>query len=55
MPAHALIVEDEPHIRELLELHLRLEGLQVSSCEDGEAALQAVGTTTYDLVVLDVM
>jgi two-component system, OmpR family, alkaline phosphatase synthesis response regulator PhoP len=55
MPAHALIVEDEPHIRELLELHLRLEGLQVSSCEDGEAALQAIATTTYDLVVLDVM
>lgn len=55
MPAHALVVEDEPHIRELLALHLGLEGVTVSECADGALALEAVGATRFDLVVLDLM
>jgi DNA-binding response OmpR family regulator len=55
MPAHALVVEDEPHIRELLALHLGLEGVTVSECADGAEALEAVATTRFDLVVLDLM
>lgn len=55
MPAHALVVEDEPHIRELLALHLGLEGVTVSECADGALALEAVAATRFDLVVLDLM
>ena len=32
-----LVVEDEPHIRELVRLHLGLEGLAVTEAGDGEA------------------
>jgi DNA-binding response OmpR family regulator len=56
MPAaRVLIVEDEPHIRELLALHLGLEGLTVSTCGDGAEALDMVGAAAFDLVVLDLM
>lgn len=55
MPAHALVVEDEPHIRELLALHLGLEGVTVSECADGADALVAVAATRFDVVVLDLM
>lgn len=52
---HALIVEDDPNIRTLLELHLRLEGLDHTSVADGQAALAAVAQTRFDLVLLDLM
>lgn len=55
MPAHALVVEDEPHIRELLTLHLDLEGVTVSECADGALALEAVAATRFDVIVLDLM
>jgi two-component system OmpR family response regulator/two-component system alkaline phosphatase synthesis response regulator PhoP len=53
--AHALIVEDDAHIRDLIELHLGLEGLQTSSVADGRDALERLGGTPYDVVVLDLM
>jgi len=53
--AHALIVEDEPHIRELLALHLGLEGVTVSECADGAEALEMIGASRFDVVVLDLM
>lgn len=52
---HALIVEDDPNIRTLLELHLRLEGLDHTSVADGQAALAALAQTRFDLVLLDLM
>ena len=51
----ALVVEDEPNIRELVELHLKLEGLTVTSVADGEDALRAVADDAFDVVVLDLM
>jgi DNA-binding response OmpR family regulator len=53
--SHVLIVEDDAHIRDLIALHLGLEGLQVSSSADGRDALDALGRTEFDLVVLDLM
>jgi DNA-binding response OmpR family regulator len=50
-----LIVEDEPHIRELVALHLGLEGLQVVQASAGDEAIRLVETQAYDLVVLDLM
>ena len=52
---HALIVEDDTHIRDLIVLHLKLEGLETSAVADGREALDRLGATAYDLVVLDLM
>jgi two-component system, OmpR family, response regulator len=54
-PARALVVEDEPNIRELVALHLRLEGLAVLSASAGDEALRLIGAERFDLVVLDLM
>ncbi len=51
----ALVVEDEPNIRELVSLHLGLEGLHVTGAADGEAALRLAGAEAFDVVVLDLM
>ena len=37
--ARVLLVEDDQNIRELVELHLQLEGLTVVSKSDGNEAL----------------
>lgn len=51
-----LYVDDEPDIREIVELSLGLvEGLQVEVCDSGERALQRLPDITPDLVLLDVM
>jgi len=51
----ALVVEDERHIRELVALHLRLDGWETVTIGDGEAALRLAREEPFDLVVLDVM
>ena len=51
----ALLVEDEPRIRELVSLHLALEGLQVTTAADGEEALRLLAREAFDIVVLDLM
>ncbi len=53
--ARVLIVEDDRHIRELIELHLQLEGMACTSLGDGRDALTVAGETPFDLVVLDLM
>jgi two-component system OmpR family response regulator len=51
-----LYVDDEPDIREIVELALGLVGgLSVATCESGERALQCLPDITPDLVLLDVM
>lgn len=54
-PRKALVVEDEPHIRELVALHLRLEGLTVVEAAAGDEAIRLVEAEPFDLVVLDLM
>ena len=51
----ALVVEDEPHIRELVALHLGLEGLSVTLAVDGEEALRLTAAEPFDVIVLDLM
>jgi DNA-binding response OmpR family regulator len=53
--ARVLVVEDDPRIRELLELHLQLEGLAVASLSDGNEALARARAEPFDLIVLDLM
>jgi DNA-binding response OmpR family regulator len=50
-----LVVDDEPNIREVVELYLRREGYEVQVVADGSAALQAIEQKIPDLIVLDLM
>ena len=50
-----LVVEDEAHIRELVTLHLRLEGLTPLEAADGESGLTQARTQSFDLIILDLM
>jgi DNA-binding response OmpR family regulator len=50
-----LIVEDDPAIAVALEDDLRLEGYRVDVVNDGDAAVSAARSSTFDLVLLDVM
>lgn len=54
--SNILVVEDEKDISELVALHLKREGHDVTVVENGEDALKALGKeATYDLVALDWM
>lgn len=53
--ARVLIVEDERDIAELMGLHLKREGHEISVVEDGEQALRQIEASPYDLMVLDWM
>jgi DNA-binding response OmpR family regulator len=48
-------VEDEPNIRELVCLHLGLEGYACEGVGDGQEALNRAESERFDLLVLDVM
>ncbi len=50
-----LLIEDDPDIRTLVELTLRLHGLDVVSCTNGSEGLAEITTREYALVILDVM
>ena len=50
-----LVVEDEPNIRDLVCLHLRLEGYDCVPVGDGREALKTATERPFDLVVLDLM
>jgi DNA-binding response OmpR family regulator len=51
----ALVVEDDPAIREILGLHLGLAGFQVEDVADGRKALDRVRQQQFDLLLLDIM
>ncbi|MGE0864309.1 MAG: response regulator transcription factor [Vicinamibacterales bacterium] len=50
-----LVIEDDTHIRDLIVLHLGLEGLETDAVGDGLEGLVRAGSRSYDLVVLDLM
>jgi two-component system, OmpR family, response regulator len=54
MPRTILIVDDDPHIRQLLSFALAKAGHATLEAEDGEEALAAVAAKAPDLVVLDI-
>jgi len=53
-PAHVLVVDDDPQMREVLEEFLRAQGYTTSIAEDGLAALRAIIDETPDVVLLDI-
>ncbi|WP_234422685.1 response regulator transcription factor [Sphingomonas aurantiaca] len=54
MPRTILVVDDDPHIRQLLVFALDKAGLGAIEAADGEAALALVETHAPELVVLDI-
>jgi len=50
-----LLVEDEENLHEALKLNLELEGYEVTSSYNGAAALKAVESEYFDLIIMDVM
>ncbi|MFB3852822.1 MAG: response regulator [Vicinamibacterales bacterium] len=50
-----LVVEDDPGIRELVLLHLGLEGLAPMGIGEGDEALRLARAEPFDLIVLDLM
>jgi DNA-binding response OmpR family regulator len=50
-----MIVDDDPHIRELVKVFLQNEGFEICEAVDGEEALANLETFKADMVILDVM
>jgi DNA-binding response OmpR family regulator len=48
-----LVVEDEPHIRKVLEYNLRMDGFMVYLAEDGAGGLLLAREKNPDVILLD--
>lgn len=55
MPERILVVEDDARLAEMLSEYLGGAGFRVTIASLGAAAMQRLGTTAYDAVVLDLM
>ncbi len=49
-----VVIEDDPHIADLIDMYLRPDGHRVISVDRGEAGLEAVQREKPRLVVLDI-
>lgn len=54
MRHHILIVDDDPHIRDLLIFAVEKAGMTTDQAEDGEVALERIAARRPDLAVLDI-
>lgn len=52
---YLLVVDDDPHIRELVRVILQKEGMLVQEASDGQAALAQMEKLPADMVILDIM
>ena len=50
-----LIIDDDPSVRESLEIVLVHEGYRVLTASDGEAGIQAARTQLPNLIIVDMM
>ncbi len=50
-----LIVDDDPHIRELVRVFLRNDGFEVIEAADGVKALSELDSVKVDVAIIDVM
>ncbi len=55
MCARILIVDDDRTIVDFLSIFLEREGYSISSCYDGETALDHIRTEVFQLILLDIM
>jgi len=54
-PAHVLVIEDDPSVRDVVRRYLEQDGHRVTTRSDGESGLEVVATDPPELVVLDLM
>ena len=54
MPKSILVVDDDPHIREVIVFALENAGMSTAQAEDGAQALSMHASKPYDLIVLDI-
>lgn len=52
---NVLLVDDDENICQLLALYLEKDGFATEICNDGESALERLKTSSFDLVMLDIM
>ena len=55
MPKRILVVEDDPHLRELLTMQAEMRGYEVTSVVDGLEYLVAVSRDSFDLIITDIL
>ena len=55
MSQNILIVEDDPNICDLIEIHLDDIGCDLDRASDGEAGLAKIEQKDYALIILDLM
>jgi two-component system response regulator MprA len=52
--ARILVVDDEPAVQNALSRALTLEHYEVASASDGQQALEMLGSTPYEAIILDI-
>jgi DNA-binding response OmpR family regulator len=50
-----LLADDDPRVLHVVARYLELEGFDMSTVEDGEAAVAAAAANPPDLIILDIM
>ncbi len=50
-----LVVDDNPEIREIIQILLSSEGYQVTEAANGTSALEKLAQISFDLIILDIM
>jgi CheY-like chemotaxis protein len=53
--ARILVVDDEPDVRELFNITLKMAGHETDTAKHGQEAVERLATETPDLIVLDLM
>lgn len=53
--AHILVIDDEPHIRNILEKLLTRDGHKVDTAENGLIGCDQCALLSYDLVITDIV
>ena len=54
-PKWVLVADDEPSVRQFVERALNYAGYAVTAVPDGNAALEALGKRSYDLLLTDIV
>ncbi|MDU1262388.1 MAG: response regulator, partial [Veillonella sp.] len=50
-----LLVEDEEMLNGITAKYLRAENMTVDTCFNGQQAIDYVNTSSYDVIVMDIM
>jgi len=50
-----LIVDDEPRLLKLVKINLQASGYETDEANNGQQAIDKIGQSAYDLIILDIM